>query len=446
MIRFQNKIDEMQRKLKIINDDIEEISNNQKTLYEKSKSISNINYSTTEKTKPNKSISTRVHKVNNTTGNFFRINNTKKNQENNLKVKTRAKIGYKKSAYNLINDENNSNNEKQGISNYVNKSYYINQNNKKFPINIKNIKTKNEDIVKETKKILEYNELKHTYNDFFPRKKLSYNYNYPTRNNKNNACLNINSLTTKNKDINFFNNYLKSESNKVIYTQRETNSNINNNNDSFNDIRPSPSSFNLNMQQFKKEFENQKSTNDNYAKNRVQNYNSKTYEYLLDFEENKKLNKKNSSIVNMKFKKLNEINNSQIVSDIIEITNEYTNQENKINADNILDEYKKLLRDIKVKNEFIFKMIEFYNNETNSNININDPESLLIIWNWINKRKIEEEKIKIEDEEYKNICQDIMKEYKIKNINQLKLYIHKLFKRIDKNENFLEGIKKILLP
>ena len=39
-----------------------------------------------------------------------------------------------------------------------------------------------------------------------------------------------------------------------------------------------------------------------------------------------------------------------------------------------------------------------------------------------------------------------MQEYKIKNISQLKLYIHKLFKRVDKNENFLEGIKKILLP
>ena len=39
-----------------------------------------------------------------------------------------------------------------------------------------------------------------------------------------------------------------------------------------------------------------------------------------------------------------------------------------------------------------------------------------------------------------------MKEYNLKNIEQLNLFIHKLCKKVDKNENFLEGIKKILLP
>ena len=444
MANFQNKIDEMQRKLNMINDDIEEISFNQKNLYQKKKPTNNINYSTTEKSQSSKLISTKHNRTNNNSLNFFRVNSINKNIQNNLQTQTKSKIAYKKGICNLKKNENNLN-EKPRISNYVNKSYYMNQNNKKFPINIT---TKDEDLPKETKKILGYNKLKQTYNDFFPHKKLSYNYNYPTRNYKNNNnCLNINSLTAKNKDFHFLKNCLSSDSNKIVYSQRETDINKNNINGNYNDVRPSISSYNLNIQEFRNEFENQKKPNGNIIKNRANNYcNSKIYEYFLNNEENKKLHKKDLSAVNMKISKLNEVNNSQIISDIIEITSEYTNKGNKINTDNILDEYKKILREIKVKNEFIFKMMQFYNKETKSNININDPESLLIIWNWINKRKLEEEKRKKEDEEYRKICQDIMKEYKIKNINQLKLHIQKLCKSLDKNENFLEGIKKILLP
>ena len=447
MMNFQKKIDEMQRKLNVINNDIDQISNNTKILYKKRKLTNNINinHPTKGKIKINKPIETKNNIVNssNNSVNFFRVNNTNKNQGNNLKMNTRPKTGYKKGIYNLTNNENNPS-EKQLKSSFINKTYYMNQKPKEFPVNIL---TKDEDILKETKKIFEYNKLKQTYNDYFQYKNLSYNYNYPTRNFNSHVSLNINALTAKNKNLRFLNNYLSSDSNNPLYSQREKKNNINNIDDCFNDIHPSPSSYNLDMQGFKNEFENRKNSNGNDTKKHMKNYHSfNTYGCFLNNEENKKLIKKALSDVNMKIPKLNETNNSQIISDIIEITNEYINKENKINTHNILDEYKKLLRDIKVKNEFIFKMIKFYNRETKSNLNFNDPESLLIIWNWVNKRKLEEEIIKKEDEKYKKICLDIMQEYKIKNISQLKLYIHKLFKRVDKNENFLEGIKKILLP
>ena len=38
-----------------------------------------------------------------------------------------------------------------------------------------------------------------------------------------------------------------------------------------------------------------------------------------------------------------------------------------------------------------------------------------------------------------------MKQYNLKNIQQLKMFINKSFRKIDNNDNFLEGIKKILL-
>ena len=36
-------------------------------------------------------------------------------------------------------------------------------------------------------------------------------------------------------------------------------------------------------------------------------------------------------------------------------------------------------------------------------------------------------------------------QYKLKNIEQLKMFINNSFRKIDNNDNFLEGIKKILL-
>ena len=146
----------------------------------------------------------------------------------------------------------------------------------------------------------------------------------------------------------------------------------------------------------------------------------------------------------------NKFNHEQMLLDLIDITNQYNNRDNKVNMNNIIDEYKSLLYDFKLKNEFIYKIVDLYNNSTNSNLKFNDSESLLPTWNWIqdNQNKIANSNIlnKNEDNQYKNLCEDIMKQYNLKNIQQLKKFIGKLCKKVDKNENFLEGIKKILLP
>ena len=46
--------------------------------------------------------------------------------------------------------------------------------------------------------------------------------------------------------------------------------------------------------------------------------------------------------------------------------------------------------------------------------------------------------------QYVQFCKEIMKKYKLNNIQNLKDFMNKLLKKIDCNDNFLEGIKKIL--
>ena len=160
-------------------------------------------------------------------------------------------------------------------------------------------------------------------------------------------------------------------------------------------------------------------------------------------KEERKIETNSYSISNTNIK----INYEKILSDIIDVANQY-NKENKVNADNFIDEYKILLNDSKIKNEFIYKIINLYNRATNSNLNYNNSKSFISAWKWIKENyKIAHNKLKNENEnnQYRYLCKQIMKEYNLKNIQQLNMFIHKLCKRVDKNENFLEGIKKILM-
>jgi hypothetical protein len=124
------------------------------------------------------------------------------------------------------------------------------------------------------------------------------------------------------------------------------------------------------------------------------------------------------------------------------------NNQDKVNIDNVIDEYKMLLNNMKIKNEFIYNLINIYNNSTNSNLNCREPKSLILIWNWIiNKQNNIENNLNLnnEDIQYRKLCREIMNQYKLKNIEQLKIFINNSFRKIDNNDNFLEGIKKILL-
>ena len=127
--------------------------------------------------------------------------------------------------------------------------------------------------------------------------------------------------------------------------------------------------------------------------------------------------------------------------ELIDITNEY-NKTSKININNIIDEYKILLRNIKIKEKFYSKLINKYNDTNKIKLNYDDPKSLISIWNWINQNY--SNNINCEDMQYVQFCKEIMKKYKLNNIQNLKDFMNKLLKKIDCNDNFLEGIKKIL--
>ena len=118
--------------------------------------------------------------------------------------------------------------------------------------------------------------------------------------------------------------------------------------------------------------------------------------------------------------------------------------------DNIIDEYKLILYDNKVKNEFANKIVNLYNKSKNSNLNMKNYESLIQAWKWIkaNQKQVEYYKTKDETENksYKMICESIMKEYNLKNIKQLKMFIYKICEKANNNDNFMKGIKRILLP
>jgi hypothetical protein len=136
-------------------------------------------------------------------------------------------------------------------------------------------------------------------------------------------------------------------------------------------------------------------------------------------------------------------NYQKILSDFINITKLYS-RENSINLNNIIDEYKLILNNVKIKNDFIHKLINMYNNSTKSNLNVKDPKSLIPILKWININLNKSNHNK-EDIQYKILCQELMKEYQLKDIQQLKIFISKSLKRINNNNNFMKGIKKILL-
>ena len=81
-------------------------------------------------------------------------------------------------------------------------------------------------------------------------------------------------------------------------------------------------------------------------------------------------------------------------------------------------------------------------------MDIHNINSLPQVLNWINdiSYKVRRKENDNNDVKYKILCLDIMKKYKLENIEQLKLFIMKLLAKVNNNDYFLEGIKKILLP
>ena len=285
------------------------------------------------------------------------------------------------------------------------------------------------------------------YNNNHKTIDIGYNYSYnhknqvyDNENNKENGPIKI-----KTRNTNYNNNIINNDiiNNNKILEKTYTSEDINFKNQRSNSIDNPKIKFPINSNyKYNKNLKinivhNFKDNPSDEFQNKINRAKTEKIEYTNNNNENNENNENNSK-------------HEKLLLDIIDVTNKYNNSNNKINMDNILDEYKLLLYDNKIKNEFIYKIIKLYNNSTNSNLKYNNNESLIPTWHWIkdiqNKVAYNKMKKETENNQYKKLCKDIMKEYKLKNIEQLKVFIHKLCKKIDKNENFLEGIKKILLP
>ena len=375
----------------------------------------------------------------------------------------------------MKNSLNNVNNEY--LNDYNTTSHAL-KNNKN-----KNNKTYNNNIMdlnifssikgnKRTKKIGDKN-IKITYhsnnknffnNEFtskhsYKNKKIIYN------SNANHKTIDINYNYSYNKNnLIYDNDKIKTNGPIKIKARNMNNNNIskilnNNSNNKIEDIKIKEKKYNsedINIKnQRSMSIQNPKAKypiNHNYKRNKKLKLNdiltfNDNSTFLYDISSNRPKTEKINYVNELN---ANEINNEKILSDIIDVTNKYNNSGNQVNMNNIVDKYKELLHDIKIKNDFINKIIDLYNNSTNSKMKFNDKESLTAIWNWINDIQNKEAYNKIkkgtDNNQYKKLCEDIMKEYKLKNIEQLKIFIHKLCKKVDKNENFLKGIKKILMP
>jgi len=367
---------------------------------------------------------------------------------------------YKNSLYqNYCHIKKNLNNINLNTNNF-NSSQTLNNNfrgNKTFNKRAKNINSIPSLKHKKIKKIIDKRNVinstteKNLFNTEIVQKRQNKN-NIKLNNFNNNGRKTID-INYNNKNIYHNNNNINPKSNSPVKIKVKSN-NINhaNNKADFNKIKDKNNiTEDINMKNIRSQrsmsIKNPINNNCKFNRNIHQNFHEISATNIRN-------NYPNTEIINSK-DYLNtsidkKLNHEQMLLDLIDITNQYNNKDNKVNMDNIIDEYKLLLYDFKLKNEFIYKTVDLYNNSTNSNLKYNDSESLLPTWNWIrdNQNKIANSNIlnKNEDNQYKELCEDIMKQYNLKNIQQLKKFIGKLCKKVDKNENFLEGIKKILLP
>ena len=434
MAHFQKKIEEMQRKLNMINDNIEDIKSGRINFEEKKRNNKNDDFM-------KNNIKKKHHlKMINNSINFFN-KKTEINSDHNSIVNTRnlhCKYKNSFSNNNLLNNMPKNTriiNNKLNINNEINEQKYSNypyENSKnETPTFIRNNSNcqiihiskeyqlnKNKDLKKKMRKINSASEIINSLSIIRGHKKLKKYLKEKTNKNK----LNINNIENNNNiEYNFSYNTEKVPSNKTKthYSKSIENSRMNH---ALNKGYLSCQNMNINNK-------NKKNSNTIDKNSLNYNYNSLT---------------SNRSYCHRILNKENK--NEKILENIINLTNEYNaclnNNKCIINKENIFNAYKLLLINNKIKDEFIFKLMNMYNKYNKLKIDMNNLESLTPILNWI---KINNE-VKQENDEYKILCLEIMKKYNLKNIEQLKIFIQKLFKRVNNNEYFLEGIKKILLP
>ena len=443
---FEQKLNEMKLKIKNI----------QNNIYNIKFKNSNINH--------NENKYYKRHKTANINNHIRSINSF--DESNNRNPKNISKRIYEnknnmKNNYNNINDSNKENN------NLV----YTQYNKKKEENGIKNDITYNfESTLNKNEKnnipISSYHSTYHKNNNNINLFKLEKKHYYGSNNLYNN---NINKTYDNNENKNYIFDF---ENNKI-----QENSQYDNLQKYYQESNILKNTFinNNTGNSFRKKFIPRKRNKEN--ENNLNNTNSILNNTDLANTYNKTILQNKPRAISNRYSYDIE-NDDEIINELIEITNNY-NESMKINKNNLIESYKIILREIKIKNEFINKVYDLYNNKSGDAL-IKNNETLITLWNWIKinmnngnyeKNKIinddslertllENDNIKniysrknkcytddsfIKNDEYKNLCEGIMKDYNLKNIKELKTFIKHLLNKQNKNDNFLEGIKKILL-
>ena len=436
MAHFQEKIEEMQKKLNKINDNIEEIKNERIIMEEYKKSKKNNDFLINSIKKKN-----QLRMKNN---NFFNKKNGK-SEYNIISKNNGNNYCQYQSYFSNINLMNNQNYNIPNNSHFINHKLNLNNDQKYINPFFENSKNETPTFLKNT---ANYKNCKISINKDYSNAKLSNNKFINNKKIKKiNSASNIMNSIPATRGYKRFKKLLKSNTNKnneyftnnkntidIDYNYSYNTENINNNkNILINQRNKSSKSLSLENQRLRDRLNKGYNT-----------YNNVRYRKGSNVIERK--NSYNSISTSRTYMIKTKDKYKKILFDIINVTNEYNKfgNKNEINIDNILHAYKLMLYNNQINKEFISRLLNLYNKDHRINLDINNSDSLTNILNWI-KFKCDSKKEK-ENNEYKNLCLNIMKEYNLGNIEQLKAFIKKMLKKVNNNDYFLEGIKKILLP
>jgi hypothetical protein len=208
------------------------------------------------------------------------------------------------------------------------------------------------------------------------------------------------------------------------------------------------------LKNYNKELNNKNEINKTKYQIEIQELNNK-----LILLEKQNINLSNNlSLLKSKNKKIeNNLKNKNIMNNILKLLCIDEIEEENIfkNLDNLIVKYDNII----MKNEFINGISMIYNNlGNNSNFNLDNEEKIKTLWNWINfiiksikivnsenNNIVYSAKIQInENNEYRIICEELLKKLKLNSIIELKEKIKYINYKNLKNKKKINKFKKIL--
>ena len=208
------------------------------------------------------------------------------------------------------------------------------------------------------------------------------------------------------------------------------------------------------LKNYNKELNNKNKINETKYQIEIQELNNK-----LILLEKQNINLSNNlSLLKSKNKKIeNNLKNKNIMNNILKLLCIDEIEEENIfkNLDNLIVKYDNII----MKNEFINGISMIYNNlGNNSNFNLDNEEKIKTLWNWINfiiksikivnsenNNIVYSAKIQInENNEYRIICEELLKKLKLNSIIELKEKIKYINYKNLKNKKKINKFKKIL--